>query len=86
MKLHAPNERSVDNRAGLPYLQGMARAFRPEEILSRVEHRPYPLPKGPWALFMGWHDLLFMHWAVPKDALRPLIPPTLSLDTFDGNA
>ena len=61
-------------------------ALRPEKILNRTEHRPYPLPKGPWALFMGWHDLLFMHWPVPENVLRPLIPPTLGLDTFDGRA
>ncbi len=60
--------------------------MRPEKILSRTEHRPYPLPAGPWALFMSWHDLLFMHWPVPEGVLRPLIPPTLSLDTFDGSA
>jgi uncharacterized protein YqjF (DUF2071 family) len=61
-------------------------ALRPQNILSRTEHRPYPLPKGPWVLFMSWHDLLFMHWPVPAGALRPWIPPTLGLDTFDGSA
>ncbi len=61
-------------------------ALRPEKILSRTEHRPYPVPAGPWALFMGWHDLLFMHWPVDERALRPLIPSTLGLDTFDGSA
>jgi uncharacterized protein len=61
-------------------------ALRPEKILNRTEHRPYPVPTDPWALFMGWHDLLFMHWPVPEDALRPSIPSALSLDTFDGSA
>ncbi len=64
----------------------MTRASRPEEILERADHRPYPLPGGPWALSMRWHDLLFMHWPVPEGALRPLIPPALGLDTFDGSA
>jgi uncharacterized protein YqjF (DUF2071 family) len=61
-------------------------ALRPEKILSRTEHRPYPVPTSPWALFMSWHDLLFMHWPVDESALRPLIPSALSLDTFDGSA
>ena len=61
-------------------------ALQPQKSLSRTEHRPYPLPGGPWALFMAWHDLLFMHWPVPEDALRPWIPPALTLDTFDGSA
>jgi len=57
-----------------------------EKILNQTEHRPYPLPEGSWVLRMRWHDLLFMHWPVPGEALRPLIPPALELDTFDGSA
>jgi uncharacterized protein len=35
---------------------------------------------------MRWNTLLFAHWRVDVDALRPLIPPALSLDIFDGSA
>ena len=35
---------------------------------------------------MSWRDLLFMHWPIEEDALRPLVPPTLSLDSFEGKA
>jgi uncharacterized protein YqjF (DUF2071 family) len=35
---------------------------------------------------MSWRDLLFMHWPVGAEVLRPLVPPALSLDTFDGSA
>ena len=35
---------------------------------------------------MDWHELLFMHWAVPVNALRPHVPDSLDLDTFDGRA
>jgi uncharacterized protein YqjF (DUF2071 family) len=35
---------------------------------------------------MRWQDLLFMHWPVREDVLRPLIPSALTLDTFDGSA
>ena len=55
-------------------------------LLDQLEHRPYPPPRGGWAISMHWHDLLFMHWPVDHDSLRPLIPPALDLDTFDGNA
>jgi uncharacterized protein len=51
-----------------------------------LEHRPYPVQSGPWAMGMSWRDLLFMHWPVRVDALRPLVPPSLSIDTFDGSA
>ncbi len=57
-----------------------------EKILDQADHRPYPLPGGPWVLAMSWHELLFMHWPVPAEALRSLIPPALELDTFDGDA
>jgi uncharacterized protein YqjF (DUF2071 family) len=33
-----------------------------------------------------WRDLLFLHWAVPERALRHLVPPALSIDTFEGAA
>jgi hypothetical protein len=33
---------------------------------------------------MQWHDLLFMHWPVKPAVLRPLIPPGLELETYDG--
>ena len=31
-----------------------------------------------------WHDLLFAHWPVALESLRPLVPPQLHLDMFDG--
>jgi uncharacterized protein YqjF (DUF2071 family) len=64
----------------------MQATFRPETILGRVEHRPYPVPSDPWVLGMSWRDLLFMHWPVDAGALRPLVPPSLGIDTFDGSA
>ena len=57
-----------------------------KKVLDRTEHRPYPLPSGAWILRMRWLDLLFMHWPVPEASLRPLIPPVLELETFDGSA
>lgn len=34
----------------------------------------------------GWHDLLFIHSPIAPEVLRPLLPPQLELDTFDGQA
>jgi uncharacterized protein YqjF (DUF2071 family) len=39
-----------------------------------------------WIMYQRWHDLLFAHWALPAESVRPLIPPELELDTFDGQA
>jgi uncharacterized protein YqjF (DUF2071 family) len=35
---------------------------------------------------MDWTDLLFMHWPVPAESLRRLIPAGLELDLFQGQA
>jgi uncharacterized protein YqjF (DUF2071 family) len=56
------------------------------EILKHTAHRPWPLPRCPWIMKQEWHDLLFAHWAVPVEVLRPLIPRALEIDTFGGRA
>ena len=33
-----------------------------------------------------WRDLLFVHWALPAAAVRPLVPAALELDHRDGQA
>jgi uncharacterized protein YqjF (DUF2071 family) len=35
---------------------------------------------------MTWRHLLFAHWPIDADVLRPLIPDRLDIDTFDGSA
>ena len=55
-------------------------------LLSQTDHRPWPLPGGSWVMAQTWLDLLFAHWSLPVEELRPLVPPTLELDTFEGRA
>lgn len=33
-----------------------------------------------------WRNLLFVHWRLPAALVEPLIPPGLTLDTYDGSA
>jgi len=33
---------------------------------------------------MRWHEVLFAHWPVRPQVLRPLIPPSLELETYEG--
>jgi uncharacterized protein YqjF (DUF2071 family) len=47
-----------------------------------VRARPQGLP----IMHQSWGDLLFMHWPVPAESLRPLIPEPLAVDTHDGLA
>jgi len=37
-------------------------------------------------MYQSWGKLLFMHWQMPVEALRTLIPERLAVDTFDGKA
>jgi uncharacterized protein len=52
----------------------------------RASNRLWPVPREPWILYQEWHDLLFAHWPIPLDSLRPLIPPTLGIETCEGHA
>lgn len=54
--------------------------------LSETAHRPWPIPSRPWSIFMIWRDLAFLHWPIPADTLRPLIPSELDLDLWEGQA
>jgi uncharacterized protein YqjF (DUF2071 family) len=43
-------------------------------------------PPGWPVMYQTWDKLLFLHWPVAAERLRPLIAPRLSLDTFEGQA
>jgi uncharacterized protein len=55
-------------------------------ILQKHAHRQTPLPRGEWILRQSWRELLFAHWPMAAQALRPLIPAALTLDTFEQEA
>ena len=65
---------------------GSRPAINSKLALSRTDHRPWPRPREPWLMAQTWHDLLFAHWPLPPKRLRPLVPSSLSLDTYDGQA
>jgi len=64
----------------LPFSQ--AGAVHP--ALKHLGHRPWPVPAAPWIMEQTWNDLLFAHWPITPEALRPLVPEMLQLDEFDG--
>jgi uncharacterized protein YqjF (DUF2071 family) len=43
-------------------------------------------PSGGPLMHQHWGKLLFMHWQIDEKLLRPLIPASLEIDTFDGSA
>jgi uncharacterized protein YqjF (DUF2071 family) len=53
-------------------------------IASRLSARLRP--EGWPVMYQSWGSLLFMHWRVGVESLRPLIPEPIQIDTFDGSA
>lgn len=47
---------------------------------------PTRRPPGPNAGTQRWRELLFVHWEVPVETLRPLVPARLSIDAWEGRA
>ena len=64
----------------------MRRMREQAETLQVTGHRPWPVPDRPWVMAQSWHRLLFAHWRVSADALRPVVHPAIPIDEFDGSA
>jgi uncharacterized protein YqjF (DUF2071 family) len=47
---------------------------------------PTRRPPRPAIMRQKWRDLLFLHWPIPPEAVRPLVPPQLDLDLHEGRA
>jgi uncharacterized protein len=55
-------------------------------ILPDTSQRTYPLPDRNWKYYQQWHNSTFLHWIIPAEKIKELLPPGLELDTFEGNA
>ena len=73
-------------RHALRRLPAAAAAVAEVGAAPPADHRPWPLPARPWIMAQTWNRLLFAHWPVPAHTLRPLIPSSLTLDEFGGQA
>src|SRR5436190_2218096 len=56
------------------------------DLLKITSHRPYQLPDGRWKYYHEWNQVLFLHWPVPVDEIRKLVPKDLVVDTFQRKA
>jgi uncharacterized protein YqjF (DUF2071 family) len=59
---------------------------RQASSLQETEHRPWPVPDSSWVMGQTWDDLLFAHWPIDVDALRPHVPDGLEIEQHDGSA
>src|SRR5699024_6327088 len=57
-----------------------------KEVLRQTEHRPTDLPSGSWQYHQEWQNVLMLHWKVPYDKLRSMVPEALELDTHKNEA
>jgi uncharacterized protein YqjF (DUF2071 family) len=61
---------------------------RIEKAVPTIEDRlkARERPDGWHIMHQSWEKVLFMHWDLPLEAIRPLLPEPLQIDTFDGRA
>jgi uncharacterized protein len=64
----------------------LATPTRQAATLQTIGHRPWPLPPRPWVQGQTWEDLLFAHWRVDSEDLRPHVPKGLPVGVFEGSA
>jgi uncharacterized protein YqjF (DUF2071 family) len=69
--------------ATFPALEAVARQ---QAAMEHAEHRPWPLPAGPWAQAQTRDDVGFLHWPVDPDELRRHLPESVTLDLRGGAA
>lgn len=55
-----------------------------EDVLKSVSHRPWALPEEQWLFYQEWNRAIFLHFEVPYDVLRALVPEDLEIDDLDG--
>lgn len=73
-----------DPSAAAPPVGAALTAAALGDPLAALAHRPWPLPRAPWALAMRWCHLAFLHWPVRPAAIAERLPAGLAVDTWDG--
>jgi uncharacterized protein YqjF (DUF2071 family) len=55
-------------------------------IVTQQRLAPRERPVGRPIGYQRWRNLLFVHWRLPVEAVRPLLPAQLTVDTWEGDA
>src|SRR3954465_10408859 len=53
-------------------------------VIARLAIRSRP--EGSRVMEQNWENMLFLHWPFEQSVLRPLIPHSLDIDTFEDKA
>jgi uncharacterized protein len=59
---------------------------RQASTLEETAQRPWPVPDRAWVMGQTWDDLLFVHYRVAVEELRPHVPDGLELQEHSGTA
>jgi uncharacterized protein len=59
-------------------------SMRTPETKDRLALRARP--EGSAVMHQSWRELLFLHWPLSPAAVRRLVPPSLELDVWEGEA
>jgi uncharacterized protein YqjF (DUF2071 family) len=57
---------------------------RPADPIDRLS--PSRRPQQPVIMYQRWRTLTFVHWSLPAEPLRALLPSGLELDLYEGQA
>lgn len=60
--------------------------MKASKILHNKNHRSFDYPKRPWKFYQEWNKVIFLHWEVEPELLKPFLPKAIELDTIDGKA
>jgi len=47
-------------------------------------YRSWDMPEKDWSYYQEWNNAVFMHWEVPYEDLKSLVPSGLEIDSFEG--
>ncbi|MFT7519573.1 MAG: hypothetical protein ACI9MC_001715 [Kiritimatiellia bacterium] len=53
-------------------------------LTDHTSHRPFSIPESSWMMHQAWNDFLFLHWPVPVEQIRAIVPEPLDLHLRDG--
>lgn len=56
------------------------------KLMKDIAHRPWQLPSKHWIMRQTWSNLFFTHWPIAPEMIRPYIPQSLQIDTFNRYA
>lgn len=87
-KKRAASKKGAAGKTALSKTSNTTRAVGNKKVIDdgvdreTIRQRPAELP----LMEHHWGKLLFMHWPISPERLRSLVPPQLTIDTFDGEA